>query len=116
VAANVNKGAMIYTDSSHMYTPLKGAFNHDSINHEQGEYVKGLCHTNSIEGFWSIFKRGIYGIYHSVSEKHLHRYCNEFAFRHNNREFSGVDKFETAIGKVDSTRITYNQLTGKTNQ
>lgn len=110
VASNIEKGAIIYTDSSHMYTPLSSAFVHGVVNHEQGEYVRGLCHTNSIEGFWSIMKRGIYGVYHQVSPKHLNLYCNEFSFRHNNRAFSGVEKFETAIGKVASTRITYNEL------
>jgi transposase-like protein len=113
VASNVEKSAMIYTDSSHMYTPLKSTFTHDSVNHSQGEYVKGLCHTNSIEGFWSIMKRGIIGIYHSVSEKHLHRYCNEFSYRYNVRNESGVDRFEGAIQKADSARITYRQLISK---
>ncbi|MBP8115890.1 MAG: IS1595 family transposase [Chitinophagaceae bacterium] len=113
VVNSVESSATIYTDSSHMYTPLKSTYSHDAVNHTQGEYVRGLCHTNSIESFWAVMKRGIVGIYHSVSEKHLHLYCNEFEFRHNNRTDTGVAKFETAISKVDSARITYNGLIGK---
>ncbi len=113
VAQNIAKGGIIYTDSSHMYTPLSSYFVHSVINHEQGEYVRGLCHTNSIEGFWSIMKRGIYGIYHCVSAKHLHRYCDEFSYRYNARTEKSVDRFFGAINKADSARITYKHLIGK---
>lgn len=70
-------------------------------------------HTQNIENFWSIFKRGIIGIYHFVSVKHLHRYCNEFGYRYNERELSGIEKFDTALTKVSNARITYNALIGK---
>ncbi|MEJ7587681.1 MAG: transposase [Ferruginibacter sp.] len=70
-------------------------------------------HTNNIENFWSIFKRGIIGIYHFVSVKHLEKYCQEFGYRYNRRDLGGAAKFESALLKVDSTRITYNTLIGK---
>lgn len=70
-------------------------------------------HTQNIENFWSIFKRGIIGIYHFVSVKHLERYCQEFGYRYNRRELNGVEKFDAALLKVSTTRISYERLTGK---
>jgi hypothetical protein len=84
-----------------------------TYNHINGEYVSGKAHTNTIEGFWSIMKRGIYGIYHSVSHKHLNRYCNEFGYRYNTRQLSGVERFEDAVKNVSNARITYKGLIGK---
>ncbi|HYG15914.1 MAG TPA: IS1595 family transposase [Bacteroidia bacterium] len=82
----VEPGTTIYTDSSHMYTPLKkGGYTHESVNHEKSEYVRGIVHTNSIEGFWSLLKRGIIGTFHQVSPQHLQRYCDEFSYRYNRR-------------------------------
>ncbi|MBK9983716.1 MAG: transposase [Saprospiraceae bacterium] len=72
-----------------------------------------MFHTNNIEGFWATMKRSIYGVYQSVSPKHLNLYFNEFGYRYNNRTETGVEKFEGAIQKVDSARITYKQLIGK---
>ena len=110
----VSKDAVIITDGHGAYKDLHKEFaGHEIVMHDQGEYVKGRFHTNSIEGFWSIMKRGIYGIYHQVSPKHLHRYCNEFGYRYNNREQTGVEKFEGALKKVSETRITYKGLIGK---
>jgi transposase-like protein len=110
----VSKDAIIVTDGFGAYYNLDKEFaGHEIVNHEKGEYVKGIYHTNGIEGFWAVMKRGIIGIYHSVSDKHLHRYCNEFSFRHNTRSDSGVERFESAIGRVNTARITYNKLIGK---
>ncbi|RNI28473.1 hypothetical protein EFA69_19765 [Rufibacter immobilis] len=63
-----------------------------------------------MEGFWSQLKRGIYGIYHSVSPKHLHRYCHEFGYRYNYRTITYCTRFEDAVSKVGNTRITYDNL------
>ena len=91
---------------------------HVKVKHEtNGGYVVKIgnekFHTNNIENFWSIFKRGIIGIYHFVSVKHLERYCEEFSYRYNRRNLTGVEKFESALLKVATTRITYNNLIGK---
>jgi len=82
------------------------------VNHSQDEYVKDGFHTNSIEGFWSLLKRGIYGIYHQVSEKHLQRYCDEFAARYNTRKIADNERFQNAVQNSEG-RLKYNQLIGK---
>lgn len=111
----VCKSADIITDGFGAYNGLNKEYkSHRVVRHDLGEYVtKGNVHTNSIEGFWGIMKRGIYGIYHSVSSKHLHRYCNEFGYRYNTRELTGVERFEASVKGAGNTRLTYNQLIGK---
>ncbi|GAB6053190.1 IS1595 family transposase [Magnetospira thiophila] len=77
-------GATIVTDTHCGYINLKArGYNHITINHSAGEYVRDMAHTNGIESFWSLLKRGYIGIYHCMSAKHLHRYVKEFSFRHN---------------------------------
>lgn len=92
VRANVEKETRHYTDGASWYQNnamgLEGG--HDSVDHSAHEYVRGDVHTNTIEGFFSIFKRGMKGVYQHCSEKHLHRYLAEFDFRYNNREAVGV--------------------------
>ncbi len=86
---NVKKDSKIMTDEHKAYYWLYSQYQHQVVNHSKGEYKKGVdAHTNSIEGFWSTLKRGVYGIYHHVSKKHLQLYVNEFAFRYNNRKNS----------------------------
>lgn len=92
-----NKVSLLATDDHRGYKGLTG-FPHNTVNHMHGEYVVGAIHTNTIEGFWSIFKRGIVGTFHKVSRKYLHLYVAEFQFRHNNRE--NADIFGTAIRGV----------------
>ncbi len=88
---NIAKGSHIITDEHKAYYWLYSQFKHQVVNHSRGEYKKGdNAHTNSIEGFWSTLKRGVYGIYHHVSKKHLQHYVNEFAFRYNNRKNKGM--------------------------
>ena len=82
---NVKKGSTISTDDWKSYRGLTPKFKHLIVKHNKGEYVKGIAHTNTIEGFWSLLKRGIIGQYHKVSTKHLNRYIDEFCFRYNNR-------------------------------
>lgn len=113
VRQHVSPDAIIITDGFGAYKDLNLEFKgHNIIGHDKGEYVVGNWHTNSIEGFWSIMKRGIFGIYHFTSEKHLQRYCNEFTYRYNNRSLSSPEKFGLAIEKVINARITYAQLIG----
>jgi hypothetical protein len=83
---------------------------HDSINHSIGEYVRGDVHTNTIEGFFSIMKRGINGVYHHVSQQHLKRYLAEFDFRYNERSALGVEDAERmakSVKGIVGKRLTY---------
>jgi len=94
---NVKIGSEIITDEHKAYYWLYSQFKHQVVNHSKGEYKKGAdAHTNSIEGFWSTLKRGVYGIYHHVSKKHLQHYVNEFAFRYNNRNNEFI--FDKLVG------------------
>jgi len=79
------------------YQGLSKAFDHFIVKHREGQYVSGACHTNTIEGFWSLLKRGIIGQYHHVTEKYLNLYIDEFCYRYNNRET--VDLFDLTIAK-----------------
>lgn len=110
----VSRDATIITDGFGAYSGLNKEFaGHEIVNHQKEEYVRGNWHTNTIEGFWSIMKRGIYGIYHSVSVKHLDNYCSEFGYRYNTRDKSSVERFEDAVLKVSGVRLTYKQLISK---
>ena len=109
--ANVKPDAKIVTDAFSAYKGLDISYDHVAIKHTDGNYITvGEDHTNSIEGFWSQLKRGIIGIYHNVSPKHLHRYCHEFGYRYNTRKVLDVVRFEDAIKRVDNARLTYAQL------
>lgn len=92
---NAEKGSKIFTDEWKSYTGLSSKFSHNIVNHGTGEYVKGEAHTNTLEGFWSLLKRGIVGQYHQVSGKYLDKYINEFCYRYNNRE--NGDLFEKTL-------------------
>jgi hypothetical protein len=87
--------SLISTDEGGGYRYLRKSFPHKSVDHKAGEYVRGEVHTNNIENFWSLLKRGIIGTYHNVSAKYLPLYLNEFQFRHNNRK--NADIFGSAV-------------------
>lgn len=106
---NVDAGAKIMTDTSTLYTPLKAVYEHKTINHENFQYVDGLCHTNTVEGYFGLFKRMVYGIYHQVSQKHLQRYVDEHNFRYNSRKENDGERFYRSLGNVEG-RLTYKQL------
>ncbi len=114
---NIEEQSILVTDAYRSYNGLSDRYTHVIVKHTEGGYVVKIgnekFHTNNIENFWSIFKRGIIGIYHFVSVKHLEKYCTEFGYRYNNSKLSGVDKFEIALRSVSNTRLTYNKLTGK---
>jgi hypothetical protein len=87
-------------------------FLHGSVNHSIGEYVRGDVHTNTVEGYFSIFKRGVYGTFHHVSQQHLKRYLAEFDFKYNERSALGInDKMRAAkaVEGVVGKRLTYHQ-------
>lgn len=110
----VKAGSTMVTDSFAMYAFLsKGSeFTHVVVDHSKGEYVKGGFHTNGIENFWSLLKRGIIGIFHQVSPWHLQRYCDEFAARYNTRGIKDNERFNLVLQKSDG-RLKYNQLISK---
>lgn len=110
IKSMVAKGAILVSDEHDAYAWLRGHCFHVVVNHSRGQYVNGAFTTNSIEGFWSHFKRGIYGIYHQVSRKHLHRYCAEFAFRYNTRKANDPLRMNLFLTSIDK-RLTYKELT-----
>ena len=103
-------GATVYTDEYRPYRALSNEFNHSFVRHSASEYVDGDVHTNNIENFWSLLKRGIDGIYHHVSKKHLEEYVNEFTFRYNNRKLSEGSKFDIAIANGVNKTLNYKTL------
>lgn len=112
VEANVPAGATVVTDEFAGYRGLsEKGFIHHTVNHSAGEYVRHYClHTNGIESFWALLKRGHYGIFHHMSPKHLHRYVNEFAFRHNTANSGTMRFIEMTIKGMVDKRLTYKDL------
>lgn len=113
VITNVAKDARLITDSHRSYHNLYDTFdNHKMVKAVDGYKTNKLDHTNTIEGYWSILKRGIVGTFHFVSPQHLQRYCDEFSYRYNNRKRSTADNFAESIRQSAQFRITYRKLTG----
>ena len=112
VQANVPAGSAVVTDEFAAYRGLSSqGYIHHTVNHSAGEYVRHFCiHTNGIESFWALLKRGHYGIYHYMSPKHLHRYVNEFAFRQNTAQAGTMGFIEQTIGRMIGKRLTYKGL------
>lgn len=101
VSRIVAKGSTLMTDEWLGYRGItKLGYNHETVNHSRREFVDRGTHTNTIEGFWALFKRGILGNYYHVSRKHLWRYCAEFGWRYNNRNISIPDQIETILSKM----------------
>lgn len=109
ISENVSHGATVVTDNFPAYRGIQG-YTHKVVNHSVGEYVRNQAHTNGIESFWALLKRGYYGIYHHMSAKHLHRYVNEFSFRHNTANVGTMDFIEMTIEKMKNRRLTYKEL------
>ena len=82
---------------------------HESVRHSDREYVRGDVHTNTVEGFFSLLKRGVHGVYHHVGRGHLGRYCDEFAFRYENRHVSDGERAALLVNGADGKRLTYKQ-------
>lgn len=109
INAKVDRSATVMTDGWLGYKRVKNLNEHLVIDHSKGEYVIGNLHTNTIEGFWSLLKRGIIGIYHKMSVKHLQRYCIEFEFRYNTREYTDFERFGLVL-KQSGGRLKYKEL------
>ena len=105
---------MVYSDEHAAYIGMTWiGIDHAAVKHGVGEYVNGQAHTNGIENFWSVLKRGYHGVYHQMSPKHLHRYAIEFAGRHNVRPLDTVDQMILlAVGSVDK-HLPYAELIGE---
>lgn len=108
---NAPVGATVVTDSHASYVGIEASgYKHIRVNHTVGEYVRDRAHTNGIESFWALLKRGHYGIYHYMSAKHLHRYVNEFSFRHNTAQAGTMAFIEATISRMLGKRLTYKEL------
>ena len=112
----IESGSQLYTDEFGAYTDLDGLFfRHETCNHSAGEWVNGTAHTNGIESVWAVLKRGIHGVYHQVSPKHLHRYVDEFTFRLNEGDVKRhtMRRLESFIDAIVGKRLTYAALIAK---
>lgn len=111
----VHADARIITDENPSYRGIGSEFNggHEAVCHSIKEYVRGDIHSNTVEGFFSSVKRGLNGIYHSVSKKHLHRYMAEFEFRYNNRELADGERTTAAIKASEGKRLLYKEPIAK---
>jgi transposase-like protein len=108
----IDNASKLYTDDAGQYRHMHKDFAHDVINHSIDEYVRGDVHTNTIEGYFSILKRGITGTYHHVSPQHLKRYLAEFDYRYNERQALEVDdhlRMEKSVGGIVGKRLTYRR-------
>jgi transposase-like protein len=112
VLDNVAACAEVFTDELPAYSGLEEMYNHKVVNHAE-EYTRGKVHTNGMENFWSLLKRGLNGTYVSVQPYHLFRYLDEQTFRYNNRKGNGSDRLKLVLSQVGGKRLTYKELTGK---
>jgi transposase-like protein len=109
----VQTGSRLNTDEAGVYTGLNGpTYVHEAVNHSAGEFVRGDVTTNGVESVFAVLKRGIIGVYHHTSEKHLHRYVDEFAFRLNDGNVARhtLDRLDSFIDGVAGKRLTYKAL------
>ena len=112
IARNVEGGAHISTDEMHSYRGLDVRYEHGSVNHHKGEYVRGIVSTNFAESYFSLLKRGIIGIFHHVSKTHLQRYLEEFDFRWSRRKMTTQERMAEAIRGADGVRLMYRTPEG----
>jgi transposase-like protein len=108
VRANVDKSAKLFTDELGHYRKIGKEFaGHETVTHSKNEYVRGNAYTNTAESFFALLKRGVHGTFHQVSVKHLHRYCEEFAFRWSNRKVDDGQRTVAALRGAEGKRLTY---------
>jgi len=108
---NVDRKSDLMTDEASQYKAVGSEFaSHQSVNHSAKEYVRDLVHTNTIEGFFSIFKRGMRGVYQHCGEQHLQRYLAEFDFRYSNRNVTDAERAAIALDGTEGKRLTYRRI------
>ncbi len=119
--AQIAKDTHLMTDAASHYRHLDGGFiSHEMVNHTGGEYarksesIKGVAHTNTVESFFGLFKRGLIGTYHHVSEAHLQRYCTEFDFRFTHRKVTDDERATAALKQIGGKRLTYRRTNAAT--
>jgi transposase-like protein len=116
IRERIEAGSAIFSDALKSYDGLESDYQHAVIDHAV-EYVRGNVHTNTMENFWSLLKRGLHGTYISVEPYHLFRYIDEQAFRYNTRkEMNDSERFALAVSQITGKRLTYAELTGKVEQ
>ena len=109
ISENVSPDSTLYSDDHSGYQELNG-YKHEVVDHARGEYVKGMIHTNNIESFWALLKRGHYGIFHSISAKHLHRYLAEFEVRWDMNKMDGSTRLDALLESSPGLRLPYVRL------
>lgn len=108
LVTNVTRDTKLMTDEAQWYKGVgKEYASHERVNHGEREYARGNVSTNTIEGFFSIFKRGMKGVYQHCGEQHLHRYISEFDFRYNSRNVTDFERAEIALRGIEGKRLTY---------
>jgi len=116
LTAQINHKSYLMTDANNIYRPIGPSFvDHQTVNHTIEEYVRGDAHTNTVEGYFSILKRGIVGTFHHVSQQHLKRYLAEFDFRYNERSALGVEdaqRMAKSVQGIVGKRLTYRRISG----
>ncbi len=112
IVKNASRKSALMTDDSPVYPKIGDKFaSHSTVNHSAEQYVRlgGFAHTNTVEGYFALIKRGVYGQFHSVSEAHLHRYLAEFDFRHNHRDMSDAERTDELLRGAKGKRLMYRQ-------
>ena len=110
VTNHAQPGSVVYTDDAKGYAGLARVFDHESVCHSAGEYVRDMAHTNGIESFWAVLKRAHKGVYHKFSVKHLQRYVTDFAGRHNVRSLDTMSQMQAIVVGLIGRRLTYKTL------
>ena len=117
LARHISPDATLYTDEHPSYGKVVERFHelecelqHQAVRHTVGEYVRGQCHTNGIESFWAMLKRGHYGIFHHMSGKHLHRYLAEFSARWCMSQFNSANRLDLMLESASGLRLKYESL------
>ena len=111
VQESVEEGSTVYTDQNAGYKGLaKKNYKHEAVNHSVGEYIRGKAHTNGVESFWSMLKRGHAGVYHKMSKKHLQTYIDEYVGRHNIRPLATMTQIEVTFKGMNGKRLKYKEL------
>ena len=109
VTSVVDPTATIYTDEWKGYNMIDKLYNHLFVKHKDNEFVNGRVYTNTIENFWGLLKRGLLGIYHNTSKKHLQMYIDEFVFRYNTRQLNNCQRFDILLSNM-TNRLKYREL------
>jgi transposase-like protein len=109
IKKHVLPGSELHTDESYLYSRGLDEYTRKAVPHAKRQWVIGNVHTNTVENFWSVMRRGVYGIYHQISFKHLQAYCDEFSYRYNTREISDGHRFVLTLQQVEG-RLSYKRL------